>query len=220
MGKAARSVLTFFWSMQPLSIHSVGERPCARTKDAAHLRNAAVFAAPSSCHEWLTNASTSPRTAGDARRPSPESSDESKSWSPKCSRDTIMKRSCASCSAHCRSPCPTIAAMSAAAHRWSSPRNRRAWKRRLHAAVVKAPARRKKAASTACAARRGSEGEGAIGKVAISSPRDTATMAPSASSRPRRTPHSRLRARRAGSRELLAKATRKSMQMPPTWSAT
>mmetsp|Transcript_72452 Transcript_72452/g.221845 ORF Transcript_72452/g.221845 Transcript_72452/m.221845 type:complete len:275 (-) Transcript_72452:701-1525(-) len=59
-GKQCRSSETDSWSMQYLSIHTRGSRPCCSRKQQRHSCSASHLASTSSCQLWLMKASTLP----------------------------------------------------------------------------------------------------------------------------------------------------------------
>eukprot|EP00967_Tisochrysis_lutea_P157549 scaffold320018_cov32-Tisochrysis_lutea.AAC.6 len=64
IGIPHREASMSFWSMHALSSHNSGVLPCSTSKSTIHALRASNFAPPSSLHEWLMKASTSPRSAG------------------------------------------------------------------------------------------------------------------------------------------------------------
>mmetsp|Transcript_65496 Transcript_65496/g.203105 ORF Transcript_65496/g.203105 Transcript_65496/m.203105 type:complete len:269 (-) Transcript_65496:224-1030(-) len=63
-GRQRRSASMLFWSMQYLSIQTVGSRAWRWRKAERQLCSAVHLAAESSCQEWLTNASHFPNLVG------------------------------------------------------------------------------------------------------------------------------------------------------------
>ena len=70
------------WSIEALSSHTIGGRRCSASKALAHEESALNLAAPSSCHEWLMNASHPPRESREVFALRPESALDPRSALP------------------------------------------------------------------------------------------------------------------------------------------